>query len=78
MRVRTIARIAFDPIVDRASIIEHGLSRLTADALDRETVAEREDDRSDDGKIRFIARGLLGDRPHANVPLGELAETGKI
>lgn len=59
--------VEFDPAKDRVNLAKHGVSLRAADGFDWMTALEREDDRFDDGEIRFVALGLIGDRLHVLV-----------
>ncbi|MBY9062895.1 BrnT family toxin [Sphingomonas yunnanensis] len=59
--------IEFDPAKDRANRERHGLSLGSAAAFDWDTALERGDDRFDYGEVRFVALGLIADRPHVLV-----------
>ena len=59
--------IEFDPSKDRANIVKHGVSLADAGSFDWDTALEREDDRFDYGERRFVALGLIRDRPHVLV-----------
>jgi len=56
--------IEFDPAKDRVARKRHGLSLRSAAAFDWKTALEREDDRFDDGEVRVVALGFIGDRLH--------------
>lgn len=56
-------KIESDPAKDRANAAKHGMSLVAAEGFDWDTALEREDDRFNYGEARFVALGLIGDRP---------------
>ena len=62
--VRKFVDIEFDPVTDRANVIKHGISLLAAEEFDWDTALEPEDDRFDDGEVRFVALGMIRNRLH--------------
>lgn len=52
-------KIEFDPAKDCTNAAKHGVSLRAADGFDWAAALEREDDRFDYGKIRFVALGLI-------------------
>lgn len=56
--------VEFDPAKDAGNIAKHGVSLRAAEGFDWDTAFEREDDRFDYGEVRFVAIGLIGERPH--------------
>lgn len=57
-------RISFDPAKDEWNIRVRGLSFRAAADFDFENALYAVDDRRDYGETRYVALGLLRDRPH--------------
>ena len=60
-------KIDFDPGKSDINRRKHGLSLEAASRFEWETALEREDDRFDYNETRFVAIGLIGNRPHVLV-----------
>ena len=59
--------IEFDPAKNATNVAKHGVSLQVAEAFDWNMAFEREDDRFDDGKVRFVALGPIGDNLCADI-----------
>jgi uncharacterized DUF497 family protein len=55
-------RHVFDPVKDKANRAKHGVSLALADVMFAGPHVSVTDDRFDDGEMRKLAFGLIGDR----------------